>query len=56
MRWWTRAFEWSKEAIMKNSLEQFLHRLKGNQQMIIGLVLLAVLMVIAIFGPLPAGQ
>ena len=36
---------------MKNSLEQFLHRLKGNQQMIIGLVLLVILVVIAIFGP-----
>ncbi len=36
---------------MKNSLQQFFHRLKGNKQMMIGLVLLAILIVLAIFGP-----
>lgn len=36
---------------MKHSLEQFFHRLKGNKQMMIGLVLLAILIVLAIFGP-----
>lgn len=39
---------------MKNSLKQFFHRLKGNKQMMIGLILLAILIVLAIFGPMLA--
>ncbi|MGN1344037.1 MAG: ABC transporter permease [Traorella sp.] len=36
---------------MKDSIKQFFHRLKGNSQMIIGLVLLVILIILAIFGP-----
>ncbi len=33
------------------NFKQFLHRLRGNQQMMIGLVLLIILILVAIFGP-----
>lgn len=35
---------------MKKSIQQFFHRLKGNKQMIIGLSLLAILIILAVFG------
>ena len=35
---------------MKKSIQQFFHRLKGNKQMIIGLSLLTILIILAVFG------